>query len=149
MQTIGQYQIDFFRDETFEEGSDGNTNRYDIEHFGKSEYVFPTMVGIKIFKDDILLKSAIIGSIGGGTGIHKTSIVCEHNRVLICCADSVFCLSVPSLELLWRTKADTATCFEIYKYQDSYIIHGELEISRLDEDGRIIWQQGGADILPQ
>ena len=43
---------------------------------------------------------------------------------------------------MWRTQADQATCFEIYKYEDSYIIHGEFEISRLDKDGKIIWQQG-------
>ena len=42
---------------------------------------------------------------------------------------------------------DQGTCFEIYKYQDSYIIHGELEISRLDKDGKILWQRSGADIF--
>jgi ABC-type ATPase with predicted acetyltransferase domain len=42
--------------------------------------------------------------------------------------------------LLWWTKADQATFFEINKYQESDIIHGELEISRLDKDGKITWQ---------
>jgi len=51
------------------------------------------------------------------------------------------------LSLLWRTKADRATCFEIYKYQDSYIIHGELEIARLDKNGKILWQQSGSIIF--
>ena len=50
-------------------------------------------------------------------------------------------------KITWRTKADTATCFEIYKYQESYIIHGELEISRLDNDGKILWQKIGADVF--
>ncbi|MNR58665.1 hypothetical protein D3C85_1797170 [compost metagenome] len=40
-----------------------------------------------------------------------------------------------------------ATCFEIHKYQDSYIVRGELEISRLNHDGKKLWQQGGADIF--
>src|SRR4051794_33603776 len=105
------------------------------------------MVGIRVLKQTELLKSAIIGSIGGGTGIHKNSVLYEDARVLICCSDSIFCLSVPELVLLWRTQADPATCFEIYKYQDSYIVHGELEISRLDKDGKIIWQNSGADIF--
>ena len=51
------------------------------------------------------------------------------------------------MTLLWRTKADTATCFEIYKYQDRSIIHGELEISRLNIRGKILWQQISADIF--
>jgi len=56
-------------------------------------------------------------------------------------------LSIPELTLLWRTHADQGTCFEIYKYQGSYIVHGEFEISRLHKNGKIIWQQSGADIF--
>jgi hypothetical protein len=60
-------------------------------------------------------------------------MIIEDKRLLICCSDSIFCLSIPDLTLLWRTRADEATCFEILKYQDSYIVHGELEILRLDK----------------
>jgi hypothetical protein len=147
MQTVGQYQVDVYRDETFRQGSADNLHLYDLEFFEESEYVFTTMVGIKVFEDQNLLKSAIIGAVGGGTGIHKTSVIYEDPRVVICCSDSIFCLSIPDLILLWQTHADQATCFEIYKYQNSYIVHGELEISRLDKDGKIVWQQGGADIF--
>ena len=147
MQTVGQYQIDIFRDETFAKGSVDNLHKYDIEHFDESAYIFPTMFGVKVFENNDLLKSVIIGSIGGGTGIHKTSVIYEDTKILICCSDSIFCLSIPDLTLLWRTQADQATCFEIFKYQDSYIVHGELEISRLDKDGKILWQQSGADIF--
>ena len=147
MQTIGQYQIDIYSDETFAKGSVDNLHKYNIEHFDESEYIFPTMFGIKVFKDEGFLTSAIIGSTGGGTGIHKTSIIYEDTRLIICCADSIFCLSIPELKLLWLTKADQASCFEIYKYQDNYIVHGEFEISRLNKDGKIVWQQTGADIF--
>ena len=145
--TVGQYQIDVYRDETFQKGSADNLNIYDIEHFDESEYIIPTMIGIKVFKDSSLLKNAIIGSIGGGTGIHKTSVIYEDARILICCSDTIFCISIPDLTVLWQTQADEASCFEIFKYQDGYIVHGELEISRLDKDGKIIWQQSGADIF--
>lgn len=40
-----------------------------------------------------------------------------------------------------------ATCFGIFKYKEDYIIHGEVEITRLSNDGKIIWQQSGADIF--
>ena len=142
-----KYLIDIYTDRTFTEGSADNVNQYDFVYFDKSEYYFPSVFGIKIFQDNTLIKSAVIGSIGGGTGIHDTSTIIENDRLLICCSDTIFCLSIPDLNLLWRTKADQATCFEIYKYQDSYIIHGELEISRLDKDGKILWQQSGADII--
>lgn len=147
MQTVGQYQIDIYRDETFTKGSVDNLNKYDNEYLDESEYRFASQFGIKLFKDTELLSSSIIGSVGGGTGIHKTSVVFEDTRLAICCSENIFCLSIPDLKLLWRTKADLATCFEIYKYQDSYIIHGELDISRLDKNGKIVWQRNGADVF--
>ena len=147
MQTVGQYQIDIYHDETFTQTSTDNLHKYDYVYFYEGEYVLPTMFGIKVFKDNQLLKSAIIGSIGGGTGIHKNSVIYEDTRVLICCSDTIFCLSIPDLSLLWRTEADQACCFEIFKYPNDYIVHGELEISRLDKHGNILWQQSGADIF--
>jgi hypothetical protein len=145
--TTEKYRIDIYADQAFTEGSADNINKYDFVYFDKSEYHFPSVYGIKIFQDDTLIKSAVIGSIGGGTGIHDTSTIIENDRLLVCCSDTIFCLSIPDLSLLWRTKADRATCFEIYKYQDSYIIHGELEITRLDKNGKILWQQSGSDIF--
>ncbi len=147
MQIIGNYRLDVFRDATFVKGSLDNLNRYDFEYFDQGDYVFPTMVGISVFEKDNLIKSAIIGSAGGGTGIYEGSVIYEEARILICCSDSIFCLSIPELSLLWRTQADQATCFEIYKFQDNYVVHGECEISRLDQNGRIIWQKSGADIF--
>jgi outer membrane protein assembly factor BamB len=145
--TTEKYRIDIYDDHAFTEGSADNVNQYDFAYFGKSEYDFPSVYGIKVFQGDTLIKSAVIGSIGGGTAIHETSTIIEKDRLLVCCSDTIFCLSIPDLTLLWRTQADQTTCFEIYKYQDSYIIHGELEISRLDKDGKILWQQSGADIF--
>lgn len=145
--TCGKYQIKIFHDQNFKQGSADNSHQYDFEYFHESDFVCPTIFGIKIYEGDNLLKSAVIGSIGGGTSIHKNSTILESDRLLICCSDSLFCLSIPDLELLWRTQADPATCFQVFKYQDSYIVHGEIEISRLGNDGKIIWQQSGADIF--
>lgn len=147
MQVIGEYQIDIYSEQSFTKNSVDNLHKYNFEYFDESNYVLPTMFGIKVFRASELLTSAIIGSVGGGTGIHKTSIIYEENRFLICCADSIFCLSIPDLKLLWRTKADDAACFEIHPYQNNYIVHGELQISRLNKNGIIIWQQRGADIF--
>ena len=64
---------------------------------------------------------------------------------MLCC--TLFCLSIPTLELLWRCQGDEATCFEVFSYKDSYIVHGEVQISRIDRDGNIKWQRSGADIF--
>ena len=51
------------------------------------------------------------------------------------------------MNLKWNTQADEVTCFQIYVLQEDYIIHGELEISRIDKNGNIKWQYSGADIF--
>lgn len=142
-----KYHIDVYADQSFSDGSGDNVVRYDFVYLDKSEYRFSSVLGIRVFQENMLVKSAVIGAEGGGTGIHDTSVIIESDRFLICCSDTVFCLSIPDLILLWRTRADQTACFEIYKYQESYIVHGECEISRLDKDGEILWQNSGADIF--
>jgi len=121
--------------------------KFDLIYLEEGEYSFTTMVAIKVSSTNNILKSALIAANGGGTGIFEKSFLTEPDRIIICCSDSVFCLSVPDLSLIWKTKADWATCFEIFKYKSDYIVHGELDITRLGHDGQIIWQQSGADIF--
>ncbi|RKS02889.1 hypothetical protein [Flavobacterium sp. 102] len=144
---MDRYRIDIYLEEDFDERSKENVSKYDFAYFEESEFRCTSIVGIKVFENNIEIKSAVIGSSGGGTGIYDNSVIIESNRILICCSHSIFCLSIPELNLLWQTKADSTTCFGIYKYKDSYIIHGELQISRLNQNGEIIWQQSGEDIF--
>jgi len=44
-------------------------------------------------------------------------------------------------------KLDMATCFQIFKIENDFVIHGELEITRNNSFGNIIWQFGSADIF--
>ena len=147
LKTNKTYKIDVFQDRTFRQNSSDNSNEYNFVYLEKIDYNFPSIFGIKIYSDDNLIKSAVIGSDGGGTADDENSKIVENDRILICCSNSIFCLSIPDLTLLWQTKADEVICFEILKYKDSYIVHGELEITRLDIDGKIIWQKSGADIF--
>ncbi len=144
---IGKYEIDIQKDDTYSIDSADNLFNYNNTYFTPSDFVLPTKIGLKIFENNELISSAIIGSVGGGTGIHDKSQIIEIDRLIICCSDSVFCLSIPDLNLIWKTQADQATCFEIFKLQDSFIVHGEMEITKLDSKGNILWQNGGADIF--
>ncbi len=147
MYKIGKYIIEIFTDETYEVDSAENINEYDFEYLEADNKYNSTFIGIKLYENEELKKSILIGSEGGNTGINENSKIIEENRILICCADKIFCLSFPELNILWKTKADEMTCFEIFKKDNFYIVHGELEISKLDENGKILWQKGGADIF--
>jgi hypothetical protein len=88
----------------------------------------------------------VIGS-GGATGVHEHSWILQDDHLVICCCNEIFCLSIPDLDLKWRTNCDPATCFGIYKLEDEYIVHGEITITRLDRSGNIRWTFGGSDIF--
>jgi outer membrane protein assembly factor BamB len=147
MFTTKDYEIDIDYCPTYKSGSADNTFQYDAEYLEDSGNRPSSIFGIKLLHQGKCIKSAIISSEGGETGIHNTALVIKDDRLVLCCADKVFCLSIPDLSLLWKTKADDFTCFEIFSYQDSYIIHGEINISRINHDGTILWQYSGEDIF--
>lgn len=86
---------------------------------------------------------------GGASGIHDHSGVCVGDKCYVAVGDSICALFVPSLDLIWHTRADSATCFGVYYLPEfnCLISHGELEITRLDLEGRIVWQTSGRDIF--
>lgn len=141
-------KIEIFDDNSFKLNSEDNEKSYNQIYFrGNDEYIVPAMHGIRIYENEKEIDSCLIAGEGGATGIHDTSTIIDEDKLLICCCDSVFCLNLPNLEMDWQTKADWATCFQIFKLEETYLIHGELEISRLDKTGKILWQFGARDIF--
>ncbi len=143
---LKKYRIELFKDETYTENSGDNIVSCEKVYSMGCGYN-STKIGIRIYENDEIIKSALISSCGGATNIHKNSQIIENDRIIVCCSDSVFCLSIPNLDLIWKTQADSCTCFEIFKFKESYIIHGEIEISRLNLNGEIMWQESGVDIF--
>ena len=140
--------IEVLDEPTYKFGSADNNFNYSKTYFGDNAEQYPTSKhGIKIYRDDQILDSCIIIGSGGATGVHQNSSLVDNDRLVICCCDTVFSLTLPNLELKWKTQADQATCFQIFKQQDDFIVHGELQITKLDKDGIKKWEFGGADIF--
>lgn len=143
----GKYQIQLSQESNYKKDSTANKFEFENHYFDEEDYEFSTQIGVKVYEKENLISSAIICASGGASGIHEKSQIADEDRITICCSDQVFSLSIPNLNLNWNTKADEATCFEIFELNRDFIIHGELEISRISHDGKIIWQRGGADIF--
>lgn len=128
-------------------------NEYDAIYIAPSAYQPTSVQFIKLIRfDDFLqenrvIKQVIVGATGGGTGLQKTGTLLDNDQLVTCCSDTVFSISIPDLNLLWQTKADWGTCFQLFKMKDDYIVHGEMEITRLNKQGNIVWQHSGADIF--
>jgi hypothetical protein len=142
--TVQQYRIDL-SDAT----SNYKDNLNDVEYLylGPKDIEPTSVQSIRLYENEELLRQIFLGARGGGTGVWKDTALVNGDQLVSCCSDSVFCLSIPELELLWECQADPATCFAIHLYQQDYIVHGELEITRLDSKGNIVWQYGGVDIF--
>lgn len=137
-----QYTIKFFD----EKNSSGKSLSYSKSYLAESEYQLTSIYGIQVFKNDQLVSDCLIGAEGGSTGIYSNSLLIKDDKILICCADSIFKLNIPTLNLDWKMQVDEITCFSIYPLEEDFLVHGELSLSRLNSDGEIIWQSGSSDI---
>lgn len=145
---FGKYRIEITGENDYIVGSADNKFHYDsvYQHPEDVEYTPTTKYGIRVFRDDIFA-TAIVTATGGATRVAQDSVIIDGRNLLLTCCNKVFCFQLPSLQLDWVVVADMATCFSMHKYEDSYIVHGECEISRLDKSGRIIWQVSARDIF--
>ncbi|TAF71995.1 MAG: hypothetical protein EAZ53_17180 [Bacteroidetes bacterium] len=150
---MNQYQyenltIEVLDEPTYKFGSADNNFNYSKHYFSNGATEYPTSkYGIKIYQNYKIIDNCIIIGSGGATSIHQNSSLIDKEQLLICCCDTVFCLTIPNLELKWKTQADRATCFQIFKQQDDYIIHGEIQIAKLDKNGVIKWEFSGTEIF--
>jgi hypothetical protein len=146
--TFKEYKIEIINEEDYIAGSADNRFKYDLiyQHPEDEGYRPTSKHGIKVYKDG-LYKNAIVLCTGGCTGVNPNSAMIDDENLLICCCNKVFSLQLPDLGLNWITEADMATCFSIYQYDDSYIIHGEVNICRISRDGEIQWKQSARDIF--
>ena len=118
---------------------------YQIEIREKEAH--PPQVTVYLYQAEEEIKNVVLTAGGSLSSLWEKSALLDGDRLLIACGNEVFCILLPSLELLWHTQVDMATCFEIAPYQDDYITHGEVEISRLNRQGEILWQFSGKDIF--
>lgn len=93
--------------------------------------------------------SLVVGAGGGTSGVHESCALILHDRLFMAIGDQIACFSLQPLALEWSIQGDHASCFGIYfsSSHNALICHGELAISRLSEDGEIIWSEGGRDIF--
>lgn len=140
--------VEVIDEPTYTFGSSENYFNYSKHYFGDGGIEYPTSKhGIKIYQGDQIIESCIAIGSGGATEVHQNSSLIDKDQLLLCCCDTIFCLALSDLTLKWETQADQATCFQIFQHQDHYIIHGELQVTKLDKNGNKKWEFVGEDIF--
>ncbi len=93
---------------------------------------------IIIYRGNTKIISANLLAAAGATSITSDSVLIDGDNLITRCCNTVFCLTLPGLDLNWMVEANWATCFSIHQYHDSYITHGEMSVSRIDRNGNLL-----------
>jgi hypothetical protein len=128
-------------------GSQDNVRRYAQEENLQTVYTPSSIHGVFLNGEAVV----VFGAAGGCSSVHKHSALVLNSKLLLAVGDSVVCFSLNDLKLDWASLVDDATCFGIYyePQRMALISHGELEIARLDDNGKILWSSSGADIFSE
>ncbi|MDP9080536.1 MAG: hypothetical protein M3O71_24185 [Bacteroidota bacterium] len=139
--------IEIINDPGYSPQSSDNLRAYEMVHSHDSDQYFSSKHGIIVSRNEKEICSAIILCAGGATGINEKSAIIKNGLIFICCGNSVCSLRLTNLTFNWLIEIDVATCFGIYEFENDFVIHGEMEISRITEEGKIVWQFSGRDIF--
>lgn len=118
------------------------------EHYPYDREVgeYTQVIGIRLYENEEPIGKILLVADTYNV-LNEKSILLDGDKLLVACGNEVFCLAFPSLEELWHTQVDMTTCFEIAPYEGDYITHGELSITRLNQEGKILWEFSGKDIF--
>jgi hypothetical protein len=144
---LEDYLIKLFDIDTYSVDIFGQIIDFEINYVNSKDDV--NLIGIKVYNNTATkeLSSCIIGAAGGNTAIQRSSTLISFNGLVFCCGNALIRLNIPNLHLEWKSIIDSSSCLEVEYLQKDYIIHGETQISRVDKNGKIIWQQSGQDIF--
>lgn len=140
------FEIEVFDDPNYTLNSADNLRQYQKVYFEQNNFIPSSKHAVIVKEYGIEISSVIICETEGATGIHENSFIIKDDKIWICVSNKIYCLEIPSLDIIWQKQFDQFTNFCIYKLDENFIIHGELEIFRIAKDGEILWSFGGRDI---
>jgi hypothetical protein len=146
----GGFTLTLLDDATYEPGSADNLRQYDREYSFVQEYRPVSKHGLICRQPDGTTRSCILLAVSA-TRIHEHSAVVTNDACFVGVGGMLCSLSLPTLDLRWATKVDTATCFGVYfcPQHECLLTHGELEIARVCLSGEIVWATSGKDIFSE
>jgi hypothetical protein len=145
------FSLTLFDDPLYTLGSADKAQRYDREYCFVKEYRTTSKYGVVCRERGGLPHSCILLAGGGASRVNNHSAVVMNSSCFVGVGDMMCSLSLPSLELNWAIKVDTATCFGVYysHEHDCLVSHGELDVARVSLSGKIVWSASGKDIFSE
>lgn len=118
------FEIEILDDPNYILNSVDNLKQYEKVYFDEKhpeDKFCPTSKhAIAVNKFGSEISNAIICEVGGSTGIHENSFIIEDDKIWIRICNKIYCLKIPSLELLWKKEFDSFTNLCIYKLEENF-----------------------------
>ena len=104
-------RIEVFDDSAFFEAPDSPTH-YDKVYQREEDKAYKpsSQHAIIVYQDEEKLASAILLGAAGATAVSEDAMLCGDMQLIIRCCNIVYGLSLPELQINWKTEADWATC---------------------------------------
>jgi hypothetical protein len=139
-------EVELWNDPDHTPGSADNLHNYPMV-YSAGRQLNSSQHGVRTRTPDGTQRQTLLIAGGGHTGVHEGSALILDSSLFVCCGDQVFQLLLPNLDLVWSKQCDDATCFSLFRLEEDLLVHGELDISRIDKRGNVKWQRGGRDIF--
>lgn len=79
------------------------------------------LISFKIFKNYKLLSEALLNAENCDFDLTK-SVLFYNERVIVKCYQTIFCLSIPSLNIIWQYKNNATNFYSIFYHLNKYYI---------------------------
>ncbi|MCB0697101.1 MAG: hypothetical protein KDC07_07035 [Chitinophagaceae bacterium] len=120
---------------------------HDIKQYISGEDLYNVLVVACSSIDEGIISKVVVNATGIILEPHEDRMIIEDKSIILCVGGDICCLNLHDLDLGWRILADDACCFSIHRYNNGYIVHGELAITHISLKGDIIWQFSARDIF--
>jgi len=148
-----EYEIEIKDDNTYSIKSSNNSTNYRFEYFGGQiikNRVYPLNkrgIIVRNKKDQSEIYSAILCENGGrsklGDGIYQIA----DEKIWTCIGDKIYCLNLPNLNITWYGHEKFGTIYSIHKFNNDFLIYGELGLIRMAKNGELKWHFTGKGIF--
>lgn len=77
---------------------------------------------------------------------NSQSVKLVGNNLIISFGCTFYSYNLNRQEINWKTKPDDFHLFEFYDLEGDYLLRGELQIHRINNNGSVLWSYGGCDV---
>ena len=116
---------------------------FEVEDYPKG-HMYKTF-SITVINDKEKYSIALVGSLY--SEVYQCAVL-KDNELVVLMDNTIIFIDIENINIIKDVLiTDFGICFAIYKFKNGYVIHGELDVIKLDSSGGVEWRFSGADMF--